>query len=292
MDWITGIQRALDYVELHLLEPIDYEEAAKQACSSSFHFQRIFSILCGYTLGDYIRMRRLTLAGKELSSSDIRVIDAALKYGYDTSESFSRAFFRFHGVLPSQARQGGVALKSFSPIFVKLVLDGGNMLNYRVETKEAFPFLCKKLRVPGKTEADKEVLAGFWQACESDGTIAALSRYMGKDSMFGGCIAGASFGRDASHKEYPYAIGVPYNGAPILDEDLTLETIPAHTYLVFSCAGRMPEAFNRLYQQILSEFLPPSEYQPCKGTDFEAYPNMDVTDPGYACEFWLAVEKK
>ena len=91
MNWITGIQRALDYVEAHLMESVDYEEAAKQAYSSSFHFQRVFSILCGFTLGDYIRMRRLTLAGSELASSAIRVIDAALKYGYDTPESFSRA---------------------------------------------------------------------------------------------------------------------------------------------------------------------------------------------------------
>ena len=119
MDWITGIQRALDYVEAHLMESVDYEEAAKQAYSSSFHFQRVFSILCGFTLGDYIRMRRLTLAGSELASSDIRVIDAALKYGYDTPESFSRAFTRFHGVPPSQAKHGA-ALKAFSPLSVKL----------------------------------------------------------------------------------------------------------------------------------------------------------------------------
>ncbi len=122
MNWITGIQRALDYVEAHLMESVDYEEAAKQAYSSSFHFQRVFSILCGFTLGDYIRMRRLTLAGSELASSDIRVIDAALKYGYDTPESFSRAFTRFHGVPPSQAKHGA-ALKAFSPLSVKLTLE-------------------------------------------------------------------------------------------------------------------------------------------------------------------------
>ena len=109
MDWIQGVQRAVDYVEAHITEPIDYEEAAKQAYSSSFHFQRVFSILCGFTLGDYIRMRRLSLAGNELASSGIRVIDAALKYGYDTPESFSRAFTRFHGVTPSQAKHAGAA---------------------------------------------------------------------------------------------------------------------------------------------------------------------------------------
>ncbi|NLG04838.1 MAG: helix-turn-helix domain-containing protein, partial [Clostridia bacterium] len=124
MDWITGIQRAVDYVEAHITESIEYEEVAKQAYSSSFHFQRVFSILCGYTLGDYIRMRRLSLAGNELAATGSRVLDVAIKYGYDTSESFSRAFSKFHGVTPTQARHDGAELKSFSPLFVKLILDG------------------------------------------------------------------------------------------------------------------------------------------------------------------------
>ena len=171
MDWIQGVQRAVDYVEAHITEPIDYEEAAKQAYSSSFHFQRVFSILCGFTLGDYIRMRRLSLAGNELASSGIRVIDAALKYGYDTPESFSRAFTRFHGVTPSQAKHAGAALKSFSPLSVKLVLDGGTTMNYRIETKDAFRLICKKKRISSKEEMTMEEIAPFWQACIADGSI-------------------------------------------------------------------------------------------------------------------------
>lgn len=292
MDWITGIQRAVDYVEAHIAEPIDYEEAAKQAYSSSFHFQRVFSILCGFTLGDYIRMRRLSLAGNELASSSIRVIDAALKYGYDTPESFSRAFTRFHGVSPSQAKQGGAALKSFSPLSVKLILDGGNTMNYRIETKDAFQIICKKKQISCKAELTVEEISRFWQACSTDGTIPALCKYIPEDNIFPNCIVGASFGKDASDTEFPYAIGAHYNGMPVSDADLTVEKIPAHTYVVFPCIGKMPEAFQKLYQQIYSEFFPTSEYQPCGGTDFEAYPSANVTDPGYTCEIWVAVEKK
>ncbi|MDY3971807.1 MAG: hypothetical protein SOZ28_03750 [Clostridia bacterium] len=73
MDWIQGLQRAIDYVEENITEPIDYEEVAKRAYTSSFHFQRVFSTICGYTLGDYIRYRRLSLAGSELSSGDVKV---------------------------------------------------------------------------------------------------------------------------------------------------------------------------------------------------------------------------
>lgn len=95
MDWMTGLQRAIDYVEAHLTDDIGYAAVAKEAASSSFHFQRVFSIICGYTLGDYIRMRRLSLAADELMRTNEKVIDIALKYGYDTPESFSRAFYPF-----------------------------------------------------------------------------------------------------------------------------------------------------------------------------------------------------
>lgn len=292
MDWITGIQRAVDYVEAHIAEPIDYEEVAKQAYSSSFHFQRVFSILCGVTLGDYIRRRRLSLAGNALASSEIRVIDAALRYGYDTPESFSRAFTRFHGVTPNQVKHGGAALKSFSPLSVKLSLDGGNMMEYRIAHKDAFQLICKKKEVPGKAELTEELLAPFWQDCNTDGTIPALCRYIPADDIFHEGIVGASFGKDASDEAYPYAIGAQYNGQPVTEAGLTVEEIPAHTYVVFPCVGKMPEALTTLYQQICGEFFPNSEYQPCGGTDFEVYPSDDVSDPNYSCEIWVAVEKK
>lgn len=106
MNWITGLQKAIDYIEDHLLEDLQYNEAA-QCFSSEYHFQRVFSILCGYAVCEYVRRRRLSLAATELASTHIKVVDAALKYGYESPDSFSRAFQRFHGVLPSQAKAGG-----------------------------------------------------------------------------------------------------------------------------------------------------------------------------------------
>lgn len=146
MDWIAGIQRAINYAETHLTEEIDYEAVAREAASSSFHFQRMFSMLCGYTLGDYIRMRRLSIAADELSRKGSKVIDVAVKYGYDTPESFSRAFTRFHGITPTEARKGG-QIKSFSRLSVKLIIDGGNLMDYRIEKREAFQVICRKKQV-------------------------------------------------------------------------------------------------------------------------------------------------
>ena len=120
----------------------------------------------------------------------------------------------------------------------------------------------------------------------------ALCGYLPKENLFGNNIVGASFGRDAADPDFPYAIGVPYNGLPVTHDGLTVEEIPAHTYVVFPCTGKMPEAIQTLYQKICTEFFPGSEYQPCGGTDFEAYPSAEVDDPNYACEIWIAVEKK
>lgn len=174
MDWITGIQRSLDYTEAHLTEKIDYEAVAKQAYSSAFHFQRMFSMLCGFSLGDYIRMRRLTLAAEDLMCTGDKIIDIALKYGYDTPESFSRAFLRFHGITPTEARRGGT-IKSFFRLSVKLILSGGSTMDYRIEKKDAFKIVCKKKQVT-KPQGDTAAadIHVFWNECTKDGTIGYL----------------------------------------------------------------------------------------------------------------------
>lgn len=290
MDWVLGLQRAIDYVEEHITEEIDYEEAAKRAFSSSFHFQRVFSTICGYTLGDYIRYRRLSLAGSELAAKKSKVIDVALKYGYDTPESFSRAFTRFHGVSPSQAKCGAV-LKSFSRLSVKLILQGGSTMDYRIEKKDAFEVVVRKKRFPKMQEITTREISKFWGECSEDGTIEAICKYIPKDNIFDKCIVGVSFGQDATDTDFPYGIGAHYNGKEILEDYLTVEKIPAHTYAVFKCVGKMPEAFQKVYKHICTEFFPAGEYMPC-GVEIEAYPSADTQSADYTCEIWIAVEKK
>lgn len=154
MDWVVGLQNAVNYIEEHLTETIDYDMVAAQSYSSGYHFQRVFSILCGYTLGEYIRNRRLSLAGAELATSDARVIDVALKYGYESPDSFAKAFQKFHGVLPSQVRNCGSKLKSFSRLVLKFSLEGGNIMDYRIEKKPEMVLTGYKRRFTG-TPADR-----------------------------------------------------------------------------------------------------------------------------------------
>lgn len=290
MDWVTGIQRALDYTEEHLTDDIDYENVAKQAYSSLFHFQRMFGMLCGYSLGDYIRMRRLTLAADELYRTNSKVIDVALKYGYDTPESFTRAFTRFHGITPSEARRGG-NVKSFSRLSVKLILSGGKTMDYRIEKKDAFKLICKKKQV-NKPQGDTATadISAFWSECSTNGTMEKICKYGRFDNLNG--VLGVCFSGEMSNSAFPYGIGAEYNGAPIEDKELDIVEIPAYTYAVFQCRGKMPDAFKATYQQICTEFFPQSNYEYGNGVELEVYPTADAQNPDFYCEIWIAVNEK
>ena len=290
MNWIQGIQRAIDYVEAHITEEIDFEEVAKQAYSSSFHFQRVFGILCGFSLGEYIRMRRLSLAG-ELSRGNAKIIDAALKYGYDTPESFSRAFARFHGITPSEARHGG-KVKIFTPLSVKLTFTGGSKMDYRIEKREAFQVVCKRKRVgkPQSANATPDITA-MWQEFGADGTMGRLIACLPEHPVMKGLL-GICFSSELNAKQFPYGIGVEYDGRPI-DDDLEVVTIPAHTYAVFTSKGKMPDAFIETYHRIVTEFFPQSaQYEYAENVEFEVYSSADISDPDYQCEIWIAVNEK
>jgi AraC family transcriptional regulator len=291
MEWIKGIQRALDYVEAHLQEEIDYEAAAKEACSSAFHFQRVFRILCGFSLGDYIRMRRLSLAASDLAVTSDKVIDIALKYGYDTPESFTRAFTRFHGITPTEARRGGT-VRSFSRLSVKLILTGGSMMDYRMERLDAFRVVCKRKTVEKpEGEGPAEEISAFWDTCTADGSIRKLTRYFPKEPRLKGLL-GICYSAETEENTFPYGIGVEYDGREV-EDGLEVIEIPAHTYAVFTCRGKMPEAFAKTYRKIVTEFFPQNDrYEHVPEIELEVYPSDKVSDPDYVCEIWIAVKER
>lgn len=156
MDWIQRIENAIDYIEENITEKIDYEKVAKRAYSSTFHFQKVFGIMCGFTIGEYIRKRKLTLAGSDLLTKKMKVIDVAFKYGYETSESFSRAFFKFHGIMPSQVKEG-CSFKSFSRLSIKPNLIGGSEMTYKIEEKNEIILVGYKKRFTGVPYGEERV---------------------------------------------------------------------------------------------------------------------------------------
>ena len=292
MNWIQGIQRAIDYVEENITEEIDFEKAARQAYSSSFHFQRVFGILCGLSLGDYIRMRRLSLAGEELSKGNAKIIDIALKYGYDTPESFSRAFTRFHGITPSEAKRGSPRLRIFTPLSVKLTLTGGSKMDYRIEKREAFQVVCKRKKVgkPLSANATEDITA-MWREYGADGTMQRLIACLPQNPVMKGLL-GICFSSELSAGRFPYGIGVEYDGREV-DSDLEVITIPASTFAVFKSRGKMPDAFVETYHRIVTEFFPQSsQYEYAENVEFEVYSSQNTDDPNYECEIWIAVKEK
>ena len=123
MNWIQGLSRAIHFIENNLTNDISVDEAASQAYTSSSHFQLVFHVVMGMTVGEYIRNRRMSLAAQDLLQPTCRIMDVAIRYQYDTQESFSKAFTRFHGVPPSKVQQGRIRM--FHPLTINVNIQGG-----------------------------------------------------------------------------------------------------------------------------------------------------------------------
>ena len=289
MDYVYGIQQALKYVEEHLEDKLDLEEISKRAFSSSFHFQRIFNAVCGTTIGEYIRNRRLSLAGSLLAKGE-KVIDVAFLYGYNTPESFSRAFFKFHGYTPSEVKKGKPH-KIYSPLSVKLIICGGTAMDYRFEQVKDFQVLVKKKRFTKDKEINMKESPLFWAESIKNGTIDKLVSYVHPQNLFKDSVIGIALEYKDGEKDFPYGIGVHYDGTPVKEEDFEIATVKEGTFIVFPIRGKMPDAFQTAYRYLFTEFFPGSEYYPT-GVEIEAYPSPDVKNVDYACELWLSVAKK
>ncbi len=191
MEWIKLLQAAINYIEEHLLEDINYEDVAKKVCMSNYNFHRTFSLMTEMTANAYIRKRRLSLAGQELQLTDITVIDAAYKYGYETPEIFSKAFSRFHGVSPKQAQVRGTQLSLFNPLLIKIILEGGRIMDYRIEKKGNQRFIAKVRSFSNELMNDESdnSIPNFWSECYEKKLVEKLRnlRPEGKKDLFGLC---------------------------------------------------------------------------------------------------------
>lgn len=277
-DWMQGLQNALCYIEDHLTEELDIRDIAAKAYVSPFYFQRIFSALCGMGVGEYIRSRRLSLAARELTGSDARIIDIAAKYGYDSPDSFNRAFQRFHGISPSAARKAGASLRDFAPMKIKLTLEGGNMLEYRIVKKEQFTVmgLTKKFH----SDTSYQEIPKWW------GEIMGME-HVPVCGMYGICMD-----LDRSSEDFEYLIAdnyLPWNDIP---EGCITKVIPALTWAVFPCRGPLPRTLQDVNTRMWSEWLPGCKsYRLAANLNIEVYaPPAENPEDTYS-EIWLPVEK-
>lgn len=269
MNWITGVETAIEYIENNLMNKLDYEDIASCAYCSSYHFQRMFSVFAGCTLGEYIRARRMTLAGAELKGSNIKILDLAIKYGYENPESFTRAFTKFHGITPSQARKSSAHLKSFSRLSNYESVEGGNFIDYRVLEMEKRTFFGYKRHFEGIPYGDER------RRQERDLFLSTRN----KQWMLKGMSAVFS---DNFNDDVDYCIidnvgddGYDFYYAQPVDNNLRLDektekpfpiceiTMPKVSYAVFKTKSEShpTESYIKLCRQIFCEWLPSTNYQ-------------------------------
>ena len=285
MEWLERLNQSLDYIEENLSGTVSYERAAQIACCSVFHYQRMFSYIAGIPLGEYVRRRRMTEAAFELQTNGMKVIDAALKYGYESPTSFNRAFQSVHGVSPASARTEGIILKAYPRISFKISIKGDAEMNYKIETKNAFRIVGAKEHFLMDVEESFAKVPLFWQKAVQAGIIPILCGINDKPP-FG--IAGVSTCMNGKIFDY-YIAAASDKPAP---EGMEEYEVPACTWAIFDCVGPMPKAIQDLQTRIVSEWLPVSGYEYADAPDIEVYPEGDQTSDGYKCEVWLPVAKK
>lgn len=285
MDWIESITRAIDYIECNLTGELTVERIAGHIHISPFYFQKGFSMLCGFTVGDYIRQRRLAQAAGDLVSTHKKVIDLALEYGYESPDSFGKAFTRFHGITPSAARKHGAMIKSFAPLKISFSLKGGYTMDYKFVEKEEFTVIGIAKTFSYDNPAAE--IPKFWAECHNTDAKKAIC------GMYG-----INMDETMSGKEFEYMIAGPYNGTSDIPDGFITKTIPAFTWAIFPCIGRLPHTLQLTNQKIFSEWLPGlKDYEFAAGYNIEMYDDPakyknGVVDDQYYSEVWIPVKKK
>jgi len=296
MELLTQMNKALNYIEENLTNDIDFKEVAKLALCSEYHFKRMFSFLAGITLSEYIRRRRLTLAAFELNNSSMRVIDIAVKYGYSSADSFSRAFqtmhgiLSLHGILPSEARSENTQLKAYPRMTFQLSIKGGNEMNYRIEEKDVFFIVGLTKRVPIIFNGVNPEIAAMWESLDMD-TINKLKK-LSNVKPLGLLSASTNFseGRMEEKGEFDHYIGVATtNECP---DNLAQLEVSASTWAVFESVGPFPDTLQNIWGRIYSEWFPSSNYEIAEGPEILWNENKDVTSPTFKSEIWIPVTKK
>ena len=280
MDWITGLNKTMDYIEAHLSGEIDYEQLARLACCSSYHYQRMFAYMAGVSLGEYIRRRRMSVAAADLQGGE-KVLEVALKYGYQSPTAFNRAFQSVHGLPPSALRETGASVKAFPPLHFTITIKGVEQMEYRIEKRGPFRVVGVSIAIDKDMEKNFDKIPPFWGQAAADGVIEKLAGMMDAQPMgiLGVCAC-------TGEEEWRYWIA-----AASTRQDAALEefTVPAATWAVFPGSGTN-QSIQELERRVFTEWLPSSGYEYGNAPDIEVYLNADPQDSKY--EVWIPVVKK
>ena len=267
MEWLDKLNKSIEYIEDNLDGEINYEEAAKLACCSCYHYQRMFSYIAGVTLSEYIRNRRMTKAAIDLQNGE-KVMDVSLKYGYESPTSFNRAFKKVHEVSPSMAQKKGTFLKSYSPISFKLTIKGVEEMKYRIEKKEAFRVVGVQRELTNDFEENSIKVPQLWKESLENGKLSEIMALMDENNAGAPGVLGLN-ACNGEEKDWKYYIAVSTD-KPI-SKGMYEYTVPASTWAIFKGQGNMPQAIQDVEKRVLTEWLPTSGYEFDQCINIEVY---------------------
>ncbi|MFF7454026.1 GyrI-like domain-containing protein [Kitasatospora sp. NPDC008115] len=286
---LDRLNQAMEYVEEHLDGTVDAAELARIATTSEYHFRRLFSALAGMPLSEYLRRRRLTLAGAEVLAGERTLLDIAVRHGYGSGEAFARAFRAMHGVGPGEARRAGAdaVLVSQPRMSFRLVVEGSSSMEYRIVERPAFRVVGRRARVPLVHEGVNPAMAAFIRGLgrETVERIAALSELEPK-----GVVAVTEFFSDSREEGVPldYYHAVVTAAGTEAPEDLDVREVPAGTWAVFANTGPYPLALQEMWRDVFTQWIPSNPYEFRLGPEIL---RVDVRPDGEEAdaELWIPV---
>lgn len=283
MEWNEKLQIIIDYVENHLQrkeEPVNTAEIAQIAeCSYSF-FQKVFSYMNGISFADYVRARKLTLAGYDLKSTNLKVVDISFKYGYDSPTSFTKAFQQFHGVSPKDARNRSTILK----VYPKMQIFDKQQYSWRIERKASFRLVFKSTVICCRGDSKYSAIPSFWNDCQRDGSFAQL---MSIDTGRPNGLFGMSGEPDSETGNMAYSIGA--ESVCELPEGFRELIIPENAWAVFDCTGPIPQAIQNGWKYLTQEWLSKYPFSHALCPEFEWYSSGNPYADDYLSQIWIPI---
>ena len=293
MNWLDKMNASLEYIEANLAGQINYELLAQKACCGVYQFQRIFSFVANVSLAEYIRRRRMTLAAFDLQNSQLKVIDIALNYGYESPEAFARAFQMTHGVTPTMARKAGNSLKAYPKISFQISIKGDVEMEYRIEQEQAFVVNGIAREFDMTHESCFKEIPEFWdELCESGEFNKMMQLAKAKcEPEKPAPIMACSYCPSNNSTKFEYMIGIANKSDNDILNNYSQMRVKAGTWAIFTSETcpieKIADAVQKVNKRVYSEWLPTSKYEQDNYQQERYYTN----EQGMYCEIWVMVKE-
>lgn len=287
---LDRLNQAMDRIERDLGHTVDVADLARTACTSEYHLRRMFSALAGMPLSEYIRRRRLTVAGAEVLSGDATLLEIAVRHGYGSGEAFARAFRAMHGVGPGEARRTGAALVSQPRLTFRLTVEGSSSMQYRVQDRPAFTVTGFKTRIPLIHSGPNQAIIDFVRGLDR-AAVEQLEKLSGQEphGIVAVCDDIDPSRTEGTELDYYHAVITP---APApAPEGITVLPVPPGTWAVFTASGPAPQAIQQLWHDVYTEWFPSNPYRTRPGPEI-LRTRLSPSGTEADAELWLPIERE